>query len=369
MDAERKIKQARLALLFDHPFWGFQALSLELVEKIDMAIPTMGTDGTHLFYNPDFVEELTLQQLMGVIAHEIGHIILWHLPRRQGREFSRWNIAADYAVNGLILKEFELPKGICHNSDWDDKSAEWIYAQLPESETIGVGQGTLDSHEEWKDWGNGKDEDGEGHQDDIEQQWKVRTARAATRARMQGKLPGYIKSIIDGILQPKLPWKYILADKVTSTVKNNFRIVPPNKKHLWRGLYLPSTTGEEITIAAVVDSSGSISDDQIKEFISEIKGICESFENHTIYLFICDAHIQARYELHQFDPLPREFPGRGGTSFVEPLKEAESLPISCLIYLTDLYGTFPDKEPWYPVIWVATQNHGLSPWGTVITLD
>lgn len=229
MDPEKKIIQARSHMLLDQPFYGHIAISLELEAREDMNPPTMGTDGLKLYYHPDFVKELPSKQLKGVLAHEVGHIVLYHITRRQSREQIRWNISTDFAVNNLVLKEFELPDGILHNPNFADKTAEWIYNQLPETQTIEVTV-TLDSHEDWKDGngnnGNGKEKDkkgekelkpgtGEGEGDDdespppdtregLEQHIRELVAQAATVARMQGKLPGHLQELVGDILQPRL---------------------------------------------------------------------------------------------------------------------------------------------------------------------
>ena len=395
MKPERKIAQARVSMLMDHPFFGYLAISLELVEKEHMFPPTMASDGARLYYHPDFIGEIPINELMGVIVHEIGHIILHHISRRQNRDPLKWNLATDYAVNDLVLKEFDLPSGVLHAREFADKTAEWIYNKLPDPEVISIKLVTLDSHEEWKGWGGnggkgegkgdkketkvGTESSGEGEgetgesqsglagEDDLDQQWRERVAQAANAARMKGKLPGHIQTLVDGVLQPKLDWKTILRDMITSCAKSDFRLMPPSKKHLYRGYYLPSVTGEEIQIAVVIDSSGSISDEEIKEFLAEVKGICDSYQEYTIYLYTCDARIHQRFELHPFDPLPTIVEGRGGTSFKEPIKEAGNLPITSLVYLTDLYGDFPSKEPWFPVIWVSVSDAD-APWGTIIRL-
>lgn len=367
----KKMVQARVGLLMHHPFFGYLAIKLQLVEREDLNPPTMATDGVHLYYHPDFAEEVSKEELEGVIAHEIAHIVLWHLPRRQNRDKNKWNIAADFAVNDLILQEFRLPKDHLYNRDWHDKSADWIYNQLPDAQSGGGGQGTLDSHEEWENWGksglgNGEGEDSEGG--GLEQQWREAVAQASTAARMKGKFPGHLKTLVGEILQPKLDWKTILRDMVTSCAKNDYRLIPPNMKHLYRGIYLPGTTGEEINIAVVIDTSGSISDEEIKKFLAEIKGICDAYTDFTIHLLSCDARIHQRWELHPFDPLPTEFTGRGGTSFVEPIVECAKLDITSLFYLTDGYGTFPDR-PFYSVIWVLSENHYEEiPWGMEIVM-
>ena len=389
---EKKIVRARVAMLLDAPFFGHIAMQLELIERENMTPPTMGTDGYRLFYHPEFVASITEEQLKGVIAHEVGHLVLLHLTRRQSREQIRWNFACDFAVNDLVKKEFELPDGILYNPNFAEKTAEWIYNQLPETQVIEITL-TLDSHEDWKNGngnGNGKKgkdeseggqgsslgDEGDGEEDSnkpadtsegLEQHIREMVAQSANQARMKGKLPGYLKELVDGTLQPKLDWKTILQDMIVSCAKSDFSLCPPNRKHLYRGFILPGITGSEINIACVIDTSGSISSQEMQEFLSEVKGICDAYEEYTIYLFTCDATIHQRWEIRPFDVLPRILEGRGGTDFREPLKEAESLPITTLVYLTDGYGTYPDKQPFYPVIWVSTTDYKY-PWGQVIRL-
>lgn len=279
----------------------------------------------------------------------------------------------DYAINPLVLKDkFELPAGALVDSQYYDKSAEWIYSNLPVTKDSSAGSGTLDSHEEWKNWGKGQ---GSGGGDDqsspidsaeaLEQEWQNRVAMAATQARVRGKFPAHMEQVVGELLQPKLDWKALLRDRITSCAKNDYRLVPANKKHLYRGFVLPSIAGEEINIAVGVDDSGSISDEEIRLFLSEVKGICDAYDEYAIHLFIADAAIHQRFELHAFDPMPNVVVGRGGTDFRPVITEAEKLDISSLVYFTDLYGSFPDKEPRIPVIWVCTTDL-KPPWGSLI---
>jgi predicted metal-dependent peptidase len=364
--ASKKLTKARIALQTGQPFFGYLVTSLEPVEKEDLNPPSMATDGSHLFYHPDFVNDIPFKELVAVCAHEVGHIILWHLPRRHGRQHQRWNIAADYAVNDLLSKEgFILPNGCLINPKYADKSVETIYNELPVKEVeVAV---TVDSHGPWSDWGNGNNQSDTGAKttsDNLQQEWKQRIAGAVNQARMQGSVSSRITSLVEEILQPKLDWKTILPDMITSCAKSNYCLTKPNKKMLWQGIYLPGITGTEIRIAAVIDSSGSISTQDARIVIGHIHGICESYDDYTIWLYTCDTRIQQRWELHPGDPLPKIIQGRGGTSFKEPIEEAAKLPITCLVYFTDMYGTFP-KEPYYPVIWLATTDV-KAPWGFTI---
>jgi len=399
IDPEKKIAQARVALMFRYPFFGYFAVTLELVKDEDLSPPTMATDGKKLYYHPAFVDNVTLDELKGVIVHEIGHIILRHPAREGGRGHEKWNEACDYATNALVLREVDskgeplrLPEGILYNKDFEEKTAEWIYEQLPDnpagsggtgsgSEEPGPGSGkTVDSHQHWDKWGKksssdkGEDDkgegqsesDGDGYDDSFEQELREKIAQAAHQAQGRGMLPGHLAKLVENALQPKLNWKVILRDMITSVAKCDYRLVPPNKKYMWSGIYLPSLSGEEIKVAYGIDASGSISMEMIKQEIAEIKGICSAYEKFTIYGFVCDTRISQRFEIHEFDPIPEIRLTGGGTSFIEPLTEAAKLDISCFIYATDLDGAYPPR-PFFPVIWLKVGNYDKKPpYGTVI---
>jgi predicted metal-dependent peptidase len=396
MDPEKKIKAARVGLLFDHPFFGYLAVGMELIQKDNMSIPTMATDGKNLFYDSRFVEEIPDSELMAIIAHEVMHNVFAHLTRRQNRTPMRWNIACDLAVNDILEKkdsqgnpEFTLPKGAlrCQGgyAEFADKTAEYIYSRLPEQkggrgdgngepgkgqpgDGKGVGGGTLDSHEEWDKYeGNeAKDADSPSQED----QWHEAVAQAATQARMAGNLPGHLKQLVDGLLNPQLHWKDVLREMVTSAAKSDYTIWPANMKHLYRGIYLPGVTGEEIKIAVAVDTSGSVSDDELKEFMSEVKGICETYDEFTVYFMTCDTVIHEKITLRPFEPFPTFISGRGGTCYKAVIKEVANLDISALVFLTDGYPNdgFPKEPAFPPIIWVLTPNHGNVPYGRQIVL-
>jgi predicted metal-dependent peptidase len=366
-DSEKKIARARVGMMFDTPFFGHLALNLQLVENNKMKMPTMATDGKNLYYDDKFVKETNQEHLKFILAHEVMHIVLWHLPRAVGREPDIWNQACDHAVNLMVRTDFpNYPQGLLMDEAFVNKSADWIYTQIPDDGSSGK---TLDDHGEWGKWGK-EDPNAPKGGTGIEQEWREKIASAAMVARERGKLGGGLAELVGEVLQPKLSWKAILRDMVTSASKNDFRWSPPNKKHLHRGFILPGITGEEIKIAVAIDTSGSISSHVMAEFLAEIEGICTAYEQYTLHLYLADAEINKYWELHQMDPIPREMVGRGGTSFlpvIEDLNKGDK-EFSCLIYLTDLCGDQNQiKAPSYPVIWVST-DHEKVPFGTVILL-
>lgn len=379
---EERIIRERVQLLLHYPFFGHLALGLNLKEE--PGIPTMATDGENIFYNPLFVDQLTPAVLRTIIAHEVLHCGLGHLWREEKRDKTKWNHATDHAVNLMLRKEkFPVPYDALCDSKFENMGAEAIYARLPNSEPEGR---LLDSHDKWpgkqksgKKKVGEKDDDEKKAQDsssgnkqkDLEKKWQERLVRAATMARMQGNLPGSADKLIKDLLEPKLDWKIILQDLVTSLIKNDFRLIPPSKKHLWRGIYLPSIHGKTIEIGIGIDTSGSVVPKEFQEFIAEIRGITEQFEDYILHLFFCDTEIHDRMALAPYSDWPKDFPKRsGGTSFVPVFEviDKEEISIAALVYLTDGRGDFPKFPPDYPVIWVLNTNVKM-PWGEEIRME
>jgi predicted metal-dependent peptidase len=128
-----RYRKARTILLLNHPFFG--ALSFRLKPVCAPRVETMATDGISLFYNPDFLMSLNIEELVGCLAHEVMHPALGHHTRRGGRNPERWNEAADYAINPIILNAgMILPAGILNDYRYHGKSAEEIYNLLQAAE-------------------------------------------------------------------------------------------------------------------------------------------------------------------------------------------------------------------------------------------
>lgn len=134
MNPEQKVSAAAAALLNDLPFYGILLYRMKLVPATNargVAIPTMGTDGKHIWYNPLFVEELVLAEVKGVLLHEVLHVANGHHLRRNGRDHRIWNKACDYAINPIVAQNrMMLPAGALINPAFSDWSAEEVFEQL-----------------------------------------------------------------------------------------------------------------------------------------------------------------------------------------------------------------------------------------------
>ena len=388
-----KLQKARAGLVFDNPFFGSLALRLKLKE--DPTCETGWTDGVTLGYNPEWIDGLTLDQTKGFQAHEVMHNALLHHTREGSRNHEKWNKAADYAINPILLDAgFQLPKGHLFNPQYKGIDAEAIYAMIPDSPGGGGsgGRGGLRGPGSGDGKGKGSDPGGCGEvrkapgkdggkptPADIaqqEQEQKIATAQAAQVAKKAGKLPGGLERWVDEILNPKLDWREILRRFVDQAAKNDYSWMPPNRRYVHMGLYLPSLKSNELgKILVAVDTSGSISQDNLKEFASELSGIIEEFDDVEATVIYCDTRVAGVETFKKEDlPIVLHAAGGGGTDFRPPFEYAEENGIDpkCMIYLTDLEcSRYPD-EPHYPTLWVYDGGGDPSrtpPFGEVLSLN
>lgn len=398
LSIEKRLVRAKVQLLMGQPFFGTLSYHLktkEISEDSVMSafVPTAGVDGRTIFYNKEWIGKHTDEEIKTIVAHEVLHCALSHLDRRGHRNKNKFNMAADFAVNDLLHDaEFALPEGCLHDQKYHNMNAEKIYELLPEQEypvwdvMIEIGQGGGDGDKE--DEGNGgageqEEKEGKGagatkvkikiptaNPDEVKK-WRLYVAEAATVARMQGKLPAGIEELLKDILQPKINWREVLRQFLISNFKNDYSFLPPSRRHIHNGLVLPSLKNEGIgTVVVGVDTSGSISNENLKQFFGEIQSILNTYEMD-LHVVQCDAAVQKHDTYRRGDELGEvEIKGRGGTDFrgVFELVEEENLNPACLIYLTDLWGDFPEEAPSYPVLWAATTQEEV-PFGDVIRIE
>lgn len=348
-----KLSTARARLLLDHPFFGVLALRLQFVE--DTSIPTLAVDGKSIFYNPQFVDSLSDDLCRSAIAHEVMHPVLDHMSRRGGRAPRKWNAACDYAAN-LILSDAGLPMGPdwLINRAYRDMSAEEIYAALPD------------------DGDAAQDEIREGEASSAEDdalEWKLATVQAAKMAQSRGTLPGSLKRLLDDALSPPIPWREALAQFMTERTKDDYSWRRPNAYYAHTGVYLPSMDGVgmgEVVIA--LDTSGSVLS-VLDEFGSTVKDVLNAVKPSRVHVVYCDAQVNHVDTFDRGQEITFEAHGGGGTDFRPVFTHVveNNIHPACLLYLTDMYGTFPDAPPEYPTLWCATTDVA-APFGDVIRI-
>ena len=142
----------------------------------------------------------------------------------------------------------------------------------------------------------------------------------------------------------------------------------PDRRMMQHDLIYPSLAGEGVRVAAVIDTSGSVSPELIGSFLAELRALHRSHPNVSGLVIYADADVRAVHDLER--AAPPSVIGGGGTSFAPALRELERRRFvpNVLVYLTDGEAEFPAK-PRFPVIWVLPAESGVKPpWGEVLRL-
>ena len=361
-----KLVTARIGLLLRHPFFGNLATRMKLIDATNWC-PTLATDGRNFYYNNDFVNKLTPKQAEFGFAHEVLHNVFDHIGRRENRDPQLSNIAADFAVNQILKDERigEVPDWIkiFQDNRYRGMSYEEIYSDL-ENRACKIDVGSLgellDEHLDGEGDGDGEggDNDGKGRPKLTPEEKKairdeIKEAMvAAAQAAGAGKVPAGIARLIKDFTEPKMDWRQLLRMNIQSIIKSNYSFSRPNRKSQHCGAVLPGLLNEEtIDVSVGIDMSGSISDAQAKDFISEVKGIMEEYKEFKLDLWCFDTAV---YNYAKFtgdnadDIMSYEVKGGGGTLFEanwEFMKE-EGIEPKRFIMFTDGYpgGSWGDED-------------------------
>ena len=392
-----KISRARLQLMLRNPYLAGAVARLPMREAIDMPwCQSMATDGYNIFWNAEFCASLNEEELSGVIAHELLHCILGHNDRRDERDRHQWNIAIDHATNLFLLAcEIQLPTDRLADRRYVGLTAEQIYEKLPKqslvsslgysgepdgddnSENItGRAQavGGFDVHLEELD-PEGAAERTKDMPTPIE---KIRIRRELTKevkSKWRGVFPAHFEEEFKKAGESETPWQAIMAQFMSGIRKDDYRMYPFNRKHIWRGLYLPSIGRPGPShIAIAVDTSGSMNRELLGKVLAELDAL-RTMTECKLTLIECDAAIQnvteyEGWEIADLDFDSRPFRGRGGTVFdpvfnwMKNIGSLQNPPPEALIFLTDGQAPFPDIKPMYYVLWIFPKNfQGKAPFG------
>ncbi|HIL41944.1 MAG TPA: hypothetical protein EYG35_01000 [Gammaproteobacteria bacterium] len=368
---QRKLSATLLQIRAKSPFFATLSLYAELISRDD--INTAATDGQNIFYNPDYIDSLTQSQLAGLLMHEILHAALLHVTRRGARNPTLWNIAADIVVNGVIREQgdFDLPHGAIEDSKRAKLSTEEVYELLiKEKVVVNVDLLIVDLLPNDAQSPNTKSKV------DIETYWRNARTQAVVVDRKYGdnkrigsEALGWQRELW-ALEEFKLDWKSLLWRYLSHTPVDYSGF---DRRFIGQGLYLDALEGEAFKGHIAVDTSGSVSNKELKDLMSEIEGILSSYPYVECDLYFADSALYGPYSLEKGSTMPKP-KGGGGTSFVpffNRIKETSNASDEVCIYFTDGYGEFPSKEPKIPVLWVVPLG-GLSsqefPFGEVVRM-
>jgi predicted metal-dependent peptidase len=396
-DVHEEISRCIIQMLFKEPF--FNHLLSGLVRVVSEEVPTAavsfsGTNINLLVNETFFLKELRSQSnRVAVIKHEALHLLFKHLFRTDIKNYepTLFNIAADLVVNQFI-GSWKLPEGAVTLDTFPDlgleqnQTLEWYYKKLsklqnslPPSSLRNASVFNIDENTapkssealskimEEKDqkrgdhskWGTPPTAKGQidGIAAETELDRMIIQARERTPAKYWGTIPGEINTLIDILIEnrrPKVDWRRTL--RIFSSNSRRTYIFSTMHRISKRYGTRPGIKVKQFQkVAVVIDTSGSVSDDDIAVFFTEIHAMYRS--GAEILVIECDSEVG---ETYKYDGrLPTEVSGRGGTEF-DPafafLRSNRLTHFDGCIYLTDGYAAEPTIKPPCPLLWVITPD-------------
>jgi len=389
---EQRVKKGHIALM-KHPetaLWS-GVMMMGTTSVIDDDSVTAYTDGVNKRYGRKFLQAIckTQEEVNGLILHENLHIGLRHLIHnidlfREDRKLG--NMAADYVVNDMIvsLKDktiAKLPEGGCYDPKYHNMNMREVYRLLKEEQEEKQKQGGSGSGEgEPQGEGSGysfdeHDIDGEGSANDMTpEEAKALEARIDRAVRegalLAGRLGVELPRAVTDLLTPKVDWREALREFVTSSCKgkDEYTWRKFNRRLLPNDMYLPTVEDESIgEIVVAIDTSGSIGQEQINEFATELVSICEVVTPDAIRILWWDTMVHGEQVFtdnytnigQMLKPL-----GGGGTrvACVSEYINNKKVEAEAVLVFTD--GYVEQSPKWdinAPTLWLVTDNTGWQP--------
>ncbi len=381
---ETVLKKSHIRLM-RHPETCLYAGVMLLGEStVEDNVPTAYTDGFNKRYGRKFMESLTVEEISALVLHENLHVMLKHLPRHKDlmKENSKLaNIAMDFVVNDIIVEIgkkdanlLRLPKGGLYDPKYHNWSVREVYNDLKNDEKNGGGGGRmkpLDEH----------DMDGiEGASPEELKGLSDKINEAIQHGGMlAGKFGVKVPRVIQDLMQPKLSWRDVLRDFVSSACRGaeDYTWRKLNRRRLADDIYLPSTISERVgELIIAIDTSGSIDTAQLTEFASEIVAICDTVNPEKVRVLWWDTEVHGEQVFEgNYDGIAHMLKPQGGggtiASCVSEFLTKKSMSADCLVMFTD--GYIEDNVKWdtkIPTLWVVTRKIGFKPVsGTAIRMD
>ena len=123
------IESIKRKMLVKYPFFGSVVANVDY--RANKNVPTAGTDGKVIHYNPEFVEKLSVEEQTFIFAHEVCHIAFNHVLRSEGKDPAIWNTATDAVINAFLKRDgLKMVEGGVDMADAINYDAEQLYEKL-----------------------------------------------------------------------------------------------------------------------------------------------------------------------------------------------------------------------------------------------
>lgn len=308
---------------------------------------TAAVDGHTLFINPEWFSKLDLPQAVGLLAHEVNHVIFEHLERGQSYDPKIYNYAADYKNNGILDNAgILLPPNPLLDHKYDDYTLLQVYDELmvtqPDYPDVPMDIIQYDPSQ------------------DLAKtiQIKVLMTQAAESTKAAGgAVPKEVERMIAEMHSPAINWESELMEYMEEEFPSDFSWDKLNLAYFPK-LRLPSLTGTALgEIAFAVDSSSSVTDEEFSSFIASITDCREKLMPEKTTIIDFTTQINTVHTFNAYDDLSSvSFRGYGGTSLSPVFEYFKENSPNILVVFSDL-ECWPEEEmPDYPVVWICINN-------------
>ena len=437
LNSEERMIKARAKLMKGNVGMATMLLKLTLIEDNERC-QTMATDGINIYWNDEFVKSITDDEIQSVLVHEASHVI-WEHPLRKGKRIHElWNIATDYVINSWIAYDLGmvLPEGGLLDRQYHRQSAEQVYRTLSnddealddaleqlesnsndddsdsqngdsdsdsdsdnsDSDATGNGQGKsleekladvkLPSGEVWMPTNDEGKELSPSEMAELQEELQRTILMADKLESIGSNGDSSLRGAVQKLNETYVDWVDVLRDLLQSAISTNPTWTRLNKRHSWRGINLPSKDkepqGGEIVVA--VDTSMSMTQDELNIFATETQSLAEECGINKIRVCYCDTTVVKNsngdwwdeYDL-DCEELDFQLRGGGGTRFDPPFNlfneyTEDTDEVLAFIYFTDGFGSCSaEVEPSVPVIWALTGGENYCtddlPFGEKVSID
>lgn len=366
----KRCKAQAMSLGWKFPFFLPAIARVEFIASVRMTTAAVDLKG-RIWVNPEFAGTLKDPELQFVIAHEVLHLLLLHGDRRAHRDPLKWNIANDLIINRTLKNvadnagagAFQMPKvGIIADDDQAELTSEQLYNDIPEPSqamkdayaagAIPVAQGCGVENDQGE--GPGADEASREETQRLQREWRETSAQSQLAGRQAGTSEGNMLADLLDIPPPKVRWSEVLRGALYRAIAEAGRddvAWSRRSRRSTQEIILPGGITYRCKAAVVIDSSGSMSDDDLSRCVAETTAIVNNCRV-PVFLVVHDHAVQeacwvrpgAKSQVHS--NIKKRMKGRGGTSFDEAYERVEKEPgkFNVMVHLTDgEVGSWPNR--------------------------
>lgn len=382
LTVEQLIQKDHVALMKDPKYCLYSGIIMIGRTEVKDDVQTACTDGRNTYYGREYMGKLASNKRKGVILHEnlhkaFRHTTVWkHLFKENA---TMANMACDYVINLMIMDGdnnfVSLPEGALLDHKYKGLDAGTVYRMIKEEAKGGTVHVKRVGDQEGKDVpvvevSNGLDEHDWESADGMTNEEKEALAKDIDQALRQGailagKMSANVPREISEVLQAKVDWREAMREFVTSFCmdKDESTWRRPSRRWIGQDVYMPSMIGESVgRIVIGIDMSGSIGDEEVGQFLGEVKKICETVKPEGIDLLYWDTRVcqHEKYEQDQLDNLISSTKPRGGggtdPQCIVDYMGKKKIKAECAVILTDGYVCSWGEGWSCPTLWGITTD-------------